>query len=133
MRLIDADELKPDLLIDGKPMYGIVLSLETIEFIIDEQPTVNEWVSVSERLPDTYTIKGETLGFLNGQICRQNDIEISDYVLVICDSVAEYGIPVVARYGPKIGWQFQGLSKFAHDRVIAWMPIPEYRGNDNED
>lgn len=106
MRPIDADELKQDLLIDGKPTYGIVLSLETIEFVIDEQPTVNEWVSVSERLPE---------GEYDNYIVYTDD-----------DRVCEYDIGSWGN-GDWSGCNADGF--VPHINVIAWMPFPEYKGD----
>lgn len=64
MRLIDADKLKEEL-----DCWAIVVqepnkySRDDAIYIIDEQPTVNEWIPVSERLPSSdgrfeVTIKG---------------------------------------------------------------------------
>ncbi len=45
MRLIDADKLisEQDVYFDGN---------RTVKDIIDEQPTVRQWIPVSERLPE---------------------------------------------------------------------------------
>lgn len=113
MRLIDADELKPDLLIDGRPKYGIVLSLETIEFVIDEQPTVTEWIPVSERLPEYDEIV----------LLKIKDGEDYWYDNVVTGKrrKANEFIPQREEYITT------GMIVHELDDVIAWMPIPEYK------
>lgn len=86
MRPIDADELKQDLFIDGKP-------------------TVNEWISVSERLPE---------GEYDNYIVYTDD-----------DRVCEYDIGSWGN-GDWSGCNADGF--VPHINVIAWMPFPEYKG-----
>lgn len=47
MRLIDADELKRSLSVSS-----ILGTRETLEQLIDSQPTVGEWIPCSERQPE---------------------------------------------------------------------------------
>ena len=94
MRLIDADKLisEQDVYFDGN---------RTVKDIIDEQPTVRQWIPVSERLPEG-----------NGIYCL---------VMTIRSCRVE-----MAWYSN--GDWYWNNSDQRMGGVVAWMPIPgKYR------
>ena len=46
MRLIDADRLKSEV------RDAVPINMDNVYYLIDNQPTVNEWIPCSERLPE---------------------------------------------------------------------------------
>lgn len=116
MRLIDADKLEQNIrdYADKKimnPGYveyanGIIASLR----IIDEQPTVNQWIPVTERMPDKVLVLATV----------KHDEEISTVSLLF----------VFERDGKL---QFENLDGDIFENVIAWQPLPEpYRDSEVE-
>lgn len=99
MRLIDADVLKEKI---------NTAFFSEIGKIIDDTPTVNEWVPVSERLPEE-----------NGK-----------YIASLEDSV----YPQASFFNGK--WFMRSLNGIAREfgeyEVIAWMPLPEPYREDGE-
>lgn len=91
MRLIDADKLisEQDVYFDGN---------RTVKDIIDEQPTVRQWIPVSERLPE-----------YDGMYLACFDDEFVTAVMYITD-----------RHGAQ-DWELWADS----GEVVAWMPLPE--------
>ncbi len=102
MRLIDADALKEDL----TRFYDNEV---TARDLIDEQPTVGEWISVQDRLPEhgatvlTYSPRGRM-------------------------RVAQAYIPSTilgSYYDPKECWWNLGGNAGKFVKVTHWMPLPE--------
>lgn len=74
--------------------------------IIDEQPTVNEWIPISERLP-----------------------EFDDTILVSDDCLVTDGLYPNVAYCTEEGHRwFSSLDDITElYNIIAWMPIPKYK------
>lgn len=104
MRLIDADRLKT--VIDMNMANNEIKAM--FNLYVDIQPTVNEWIPVSERLPE------EHRNVIVAIFCEQFDETFIDYE-VACLS------------GDKWRSNDDGGFYEIRDMVIAWMPIPEYR------
>ena len=119
MRMIDADKFEDEL---GKLGFAMPTSKDTeakraiVELIqgavnaamnvyeaLDNQPTVNEWIPCSERLP---------LG--EGEL-------ISDEVLICLES----GYQRVATYHKKSEEWHDCYDTWISEKVVAWMPLPE--------
>lgn len=102
MRLIDADKLisEQDVYFDGN---------RTVKDIIDEQPTVRQWIPVSERLPEEQKFYLVTIVKNTGG----HDIEYCFYEcgkwLMIADGNSE----------ENTCWEEEVK------KVVAWMPLPE--------
>ena len=126
MRLIDADELIEFLeeeqdgavrWLESTYKYGIEKDYDKAEIservisnlkdsimdMIKEQPTVNEWIPCSERLP-----------------LREGEL-ISDEVLVCLES----GYQRVATYHKKSEEWHDCYDTWINEKVVAWMPLPE--------
>lgn len=100
MRLIDADKLisEQDVYFDGN---------RTVKDIIDEQPTVRQWIPVSERLPKDIV----------------NPITRDAYVYPVTVDLG--GITDIRYYSFCRGhWYNQG-PKEMDELVIAWQARPE--------
>lgn len=94
MRLIDADALKTIKSIQSADFN----SIETIQKWIDDAPTINQWIPVSERLPEV------------GQ----------DVIISVANGYLTWGCLY------DVGYYWSCLySLIPKDRVIAWMPLPE--------
>ncbi len=106
MRMIDADALCKDLLdrwniADSRKEELIrAVMADIVTPIIACQPTINQWISVSERLP------GESGAYICS--CKDGNRDMVSMV----------------RYQPRQkSWNLTGQR--AYWRVIAWMPLPE--------
>lgn len=115
MRLIDADKLclPPE---DIGSRMAVALA-----------PTVNEWIPVSERLPEEekqYLCVKETplIGGLYYRLCyyAKDLYRIDDY-----DFNHRKGVSGFYTYDSEYGY-------IEINDIIAWMPIPEYGGDNNE-
>lgn len=126
MRPIDADTLKKEVLkwlpsdpcgIEEKEIPFETDIVVSLLMEIEEAPTIEgEWIPCSERLPDeefgTYLICTE-----NGYMCScrwTNDM---------------YGLGQTE--WSKWGWHV--MDKPQYSTVVAWMPLPEWEGADDED
>ena len=96
MRLIDADKLisEQDVYFDGN---------RTVKDIIDEQPTVRQWIPVSERLPELHR---DVLV----AVCDVNEDDASTFIDCLVDNNDR---PTWSTYNGAL------------DRVLAWMPLPD--------
>lgn len=113
MRLIDADKLIDALHLwecykyKNPKAYDTLMLYEILQ-AIEDQPTISQWIPVSERLPDD----GE-LVLLTFEGSKKVDMETAIYD---------------AKHGFAMSERFVGL-----DEIIAWMPLPEpYKESDNE-
>lgn len=97
-RLIDADAMRQEWLENGENEY--VYDTNAVLDSIDSQPTVNQWIPVTERLPKAWKP-----------------------VLVR----SEYNFTTTAWYiGVPGKWRFTQTNEFmAKDSVTHWMPLPE--------
>lgn len=130
MRLIDADKLMENAA--GLIPYSIDVSnaqyvggLTAYHELVNLQPTVNEWIPVSERLPEEekqYLCVIETYRGLYYKICRyaKDLYSVDEY-----DFLRKKGVGGFYMYDSPYGY-------VEINDIIAWMPIPEYRGDDNE-
>lgn len=99
MRLIDADALKSRI---------NTVFFSEIGKIIDEAPTVNEWIPCSERLPDK-----------------------EELVLVTDNDSIEFGKLICGLFGD-LWLIWVGDCWTEAMKVTAWMPLPEpYKGETN--
>ena len=120
MRLIDADKLIELLEISecetckfgGEYCVDCkFIDAHRVLSAIESLPTANEWIPVSERLPEA---KGEYLTFdKDKQICNEN-FEFDE------EGIGHFGF-----------WNYEQTDFIERDNYItAWMPIPEHRGNE---
>lgn len=116
MRLIDADALKKVFENihdnDCKTLTEMVF-FDGVIAILDTQPTINEWIPCSERLPEDL-----------------NDKNID------CFLVTDGFLIWMAYYNSEIGWQFaectNSRNKIDWTEIIAWQPLPQpYKGGVN--
>lgn len=112
-RLIDADKLMEEIV----SYHGDILISEIVD-VINEQPTVNDWIPCSERMPEMHREGMESEG---------EYYMISNPVLVTDGNemyVAEYETDDGYRYG------WHSLDGEDYEGIIAWMPLPApYRPN----
>lgn len=105
MRLIDPIKLKEAITVSE-----ILQNRQHVFDIIDEQPTVPQWIPVTERLPE------------------------SGRYLASC-SLSVFS-PQVLNYDKDNGeWFYDGCKSmdFEMPSIEAWMPLPEsYRGDNND-
>ena len=96
MRLIDADKLisEQDVYFDGN---------RTVKDIIDEQPTVRQWIPVTERLPELHR---DVLV----AVCDVNENDTSTFIDCLVDNNDR---PTWSTYNGAL------------DRVLAWMLLPD--------
>lgn len=98
MRLIDADKLTPD------DFYDRINGDECMA-VIDEQPTVNIWIPVSESLPNNY----------QSVIAQwEKSDRISNTILTFIDIM----------YIDSTG-EWNSLHGIPNGKVVAWIPLPE--------
>ena len=106
MRLINADDLLTAFPIDDEPM----ISKSSVRMTIQRMPTIEpEWISVSERLPDTADHVLVTLKWsdTNYEVCEL------DYL--------------VTKYEAEHTGSLWATNMIGH--VIAWTPLPPaYKG-----
>ena len=121
MRLIDADALLENYNLKDATKYGnknaeqqyksySTMMMYEIADMIEDAPTINEWIPCSERLPE--------------------DIEGN---LIECYLVTDGFLQWMAYYNSEIGWQFaectNSRNKIDWTEVIAWQPLPQpYKG-----
>lgn len=99
MRLIDADAIDEE----QRQVHGFFYDFDLQE-LLDEQPTVMQWVPVTEKLP-----KEEGYFFVTDEAAGMAETQIDKYIR--CDD------------GEWV-WLYS-------QHVVAWMPLPEpYRGGE---
>lgn len=114
-RLIDADALKNDL----SRFYDCEV---TARQLIDEQPTVNGWISVKDRLPaETHSIFYPWYGRKEWRNAMWR--EQSDNVLVTV--TFKDGTRLVTTGETHDGEWYTSISKTLNPIVTHWMPLPE--------
>lgn len=101
-RLIDADKLyeavmKKDIKLFDNQDIDVFLDA------IEDQPTVNEWILVSERLPDN-----------SGYYLVTGKYREEERKYWICECMNMFGL---------LGWR----NSANNPSVEAWMPIPTYK------
>ena len=140
-RLIDADELmeeikkmiQPMSTPDGAGMYDMEINaydeaIVDIMRTINKQPTVNEWIPCSDRLPEDYDNRF--------YMCTVENHE--DDPPMLCQYEEEYGFGFWNDIydGHTLGFvdsEFRTNEELGYEKVIAWMPLPEsYNENENE-
>ena len=113
MRLIDADKLCEDLLnrwsIADTRKEELIRQImaDIVTPIVVSQPTINNWIPCSERLPEEY---GE-------YICTMENGQVQE-----CGFVPE------KQKGLIKGWstcEADGHKFLRNKDVLAWMPLPE--------
>ena len=107
MRMIDADRLKSEV------RDAVPINMDNVYYLIDNQPTANEWIPCSERLPEDL-----------------NDKNID------CFLVTDGFLIWMAYYNSEIGWQFaectNSRNKIDWTEIIAWQPLPSvWKGENN--
>lgn len=106
MRLIDADVFKKDL----ENQMELLFDTEIAE-LIDNQPTISQWIPVSERLP-----KHEELALVSALSYNENKA----FVDILKMSNGKWYV-----FEPFCGWEE------VYCDIIAWMPLPKpYIGDD---
>ena len=114
-RTIDADVLKKDL---SRFYDGEVTAKE----LIDEQPTVNDWISVEDRLPaEIHSIFWPLYG--KKEWSKAMWREQSDKVLVTV-AFAD-GMKIVTTGETHDGVWSTAISRMFEHVVTHWMPMPE--------
>lgn len=124
MRVIDADALKETI---AKNVYVLSDAFNSrdygmfwtggIEKAIDEQPTAQQWIPVSERLPEEdHWLGGSSKQFSdNVLVSIYNSDDEDEWVYVTQTIDGEWRIEL-----PR------------HCKIIAWMPLPEpYKENES--
>lgn len=105
MRIIDADAFKKDL----ENQMELLFDTEIAE-LVDKQPTISQWIPVSERLPninDSYVIA----------TCKDNIVRRLFY-----------------SHDTKDWWCEEIDYYYPIDFVVAWMPWPEpYKKGNSDD
>lgn len=107
MRLIDADRLIEEFveLFKDEDRYGYVNYGEFRE-VVDSQPLVNEWIPVSERLPEV------------------------DRCVLFCTKDGNVAEGVYET----LEWtQFRWQARISNKDVIAWMSLPDAYEGDNDE
>lgn len=140
-RLIDADELmeeikkmiQPMSTPDGAGMYDMEINaydeaIVDIMRTINKQPTVNEWIPCSDRLPEDYDNRF--------YMCTVENHE--DDPPMFCQYEEEYGFGFWNDIYDEhtlgfVDSEFKTNEELGYEKVIAWMPLPDpYKENENE-
>lgn len=140
-RLIDADELmeeiekmiQPMSTPDGAGMYDMEINaydeaIVDIMRTINKQPTVNEWIPCSDRLPEDYDNRF--------YMCTVENHE--DDPPMFCQYEEGYGFGFWNDIYDEhtlgfVDSEFKTNEELGCEKVIAWMPLPEpYEENENE-
>lgn len=102
MRPIDADGFKMTIA-SGVRVYDGMCRVEDIAHSINNEPTINQWISVEERLPEPDTP-----------------------VLVCVPDYSDTHRVLIARYDDLWGWigQWDGAISM-RTQITHWMPLPE--------
>lgn len=111
--MIDEVRLIEDIKDDAKRMlahvFGEVPSefiddyLKQMEWLINDQQKISEWIPCSERMP-----------------------EIEEYILM---SLKNLDVAIGFRSNTEDYWYYGG-QYLSYDSVVAWMPLPEpYKGD----
>lgn len=107
MRMIDADVLKAGFEEDGH-------LTPYIESFIDACPTVGEWISVKDRLPDCIN-------------AESNSHQVTDMVLATSGGYIMFGYFDIYKYNGT--WEFVSVdTDMDFDRCVTvthWMLLPE--------
>ena len=130
-RLIDADKLMEEIrsyrmtvtgLRAGKGVLNECMRhfIEGILKIIDEQPTVNDWIPCSEKLPEDYDNRF--------YMCIVENHEEDPPML--CQYGEGYGFGFWSDIydGNTLGFvdsEFKTNEELGYEKVIAWQPLPE--------
>lgn len=132
-RLIDADELmeeikkmiQPMSTPDGAGMYDMEINaydeaIVDIMRTINKQPTVNEWIPCSDRLPEDYDNRF--------YMCTVENHE--DDPPMFCQYEEEYGFGFWNDIYDEhtlgfVDSEFKTNEELGYEKVIAWMPLPE--------
>lgn len=114
MKIIDGDALLETIRNNcytlntrDSAIVGYGMFLEGIQQAIVEQPTVNQWIPVSERLPRPEQV------LVTYKWCNYDDIGVG---------VGIYSKSADAWYGVHNSLEGQLFKNF---EVIAWMPLPK--------
>lgn len=132
-RLIDADELmeeikkmiQPMSTPDGAGMYDMEINaydeaIVDIMRTINKQPTVNEWIPCSDRLPEDYDNRF--------YMCTVENHE--DDPPMFCQYEEEYGFGFWNDIYDEhtlgfVDSEFKTNEELGYEKVIAWMPLPK--------
>ena len=103
------------------PMYYGVDALAVAQHLIANGVTVQEWISVNERLPDEHeTLFARYKGtdkWLNGMFMTTSDLVI---VCVECENGERIVKTAITKEGV---WKIK--DSFHQYRVTHWMPLPQ--------
>lgn len=103
MRLIDADDMRQDWLENGE--NECIYDTNAVLDSIDDRPTVNRWIPVTERLPEEWV---EVLVFAR------------------CHPDAEGFVQTAVYIGNPGYWRIMwNASMLEYNIVTHWMPLPE--------
>ena len=115
MRLIDADALIEKCGEWYTEEGSEVGFIGTLKQLLDKQPTVNQWIPCSERLP-----KKERATYL---ICTE-----SGYMYSCRWTNDMYGLGL--HEWSEWGWHIMDMPQYA--KVVAWMEMEPWKGADDE-
>ena len=102
MRLIDADALI-ERMKNTWDMQELYLPVHFADFV-EDQPTVNQWISVEDRLPKA----------------KPDDLEYPAVIIALPDGSVEMGCYYESTHEWGAGENFDRPRE-----PIAWMPLPE--------
>ncbi len=109
MRLIDADAL-----IEALNDKGATFNADVNQAIL-EAPKINQWISAKDRFPNE---DGEYL-VVYSETVKTSKVDYIEIYYSVADYALNYGFSVPLVKG-----------RYAFDELIAWMPIPEFDGEE---
>ena len=126
MRLIDADAMRESIRVEVQGAESLALKHELQKWV-DDQPTVCDWISVKDRLPEQYEKTFRGILARNGEEIVKTRI-VSDEVLV--SYLNKYGrrkIGISYMLDGEWSGMFRSLAEIDvfTKAITHWQPLPE--------